>query len=168
MSPWYGPFRDPLYLGALVALIVLATIGATVPSTRSDASRPPATAVTATAAPTSTPTPDADADAQRARDLATLAEALDQYFVEKGEYPSTTGDFQTLCFSAWDAGCQLLSVTKEVPASDGETPYWYVSDGAGYTLFAPASAGSGDDDCPAQRPPKLVSPALLCRSGGVR
>lgn len=125
------------------------------------------------ASPTSSPapTPGLDAvlvDSRRILDLATVRDALELYRERSGAYPSTAGDFSTLCVRAFDAGCLLLSVNPSLPASDGSRPYWYRSDGTTYMLLAvtetepePPSGG-----CPTDIPAALTSGPVYCVGSG--
>jgi hypothetical protein len=120
--------------------------------------RPTATAVAAT------PTQPAQsaADAGRSADLATIGKVLETYKAAKGSYPTTELYFATLCQRAFDAGCLLTTVSKDLPVTDGATPYWYRSDGKTYTLFAHADAAPANNDCPSELPPALAGKPVLC------
>jgi hypothetical protein len=84
------------------------------------------------------------------------------------ELPSTNDEFGTLCAQAFDAGCLLTTVVKQLPASDGASPYWYRSDGKAYTLFTRLQTAVEPDNCPAQVPLALASTPTYCLSGGSR
>jgi hypothetical protein len=79
-------------------------------------------------------------DLQRQQDLETVAFALEQYFSEEGEFPTTNGNLQTLCAYDVDAGCVLFASPREALIDPlGETllnGYWYVSDGQQATVLA--------------------------------
>ena len=178
MERWKAPFRDPIYVAATAGLVILA-MGAGAMSFRSHGpvQSPSSAAVTsiASSTPVSTPaaatTPaysDVLLDARRQLDLGTLADALERYRTQYGAYPATNNQFQTVCFNQFDTGCQLLSVTPNVPGSDGETPYWYRSNGRTFTLFAPAAIAPSKDACPAEFPAALGDGPLYCLLGGER
>ncbi len=100
--------------------------------------------------PTKRPTPGptavlgvvaAERDQTRLIDLATIAAALEQYRQKEGEYPSTSGNTQTLCaFKDVDAGCKLGEVLNPIPEDPlGDTVqngYWYWSDGKSFVIIA--------------------------------
>ena len=80
-------------------------------------------------------------DNVRMEDLAALQTALEQYREEKGAYPSTDGNVQTLCaFLDADAGCDLEEVLSPLPQDPLGDParngYWYVATGRRYTIYA--------------------------------
>src|SRR3972149_1309753 len=78
-------------------------------------------------------------DANRLRDLARIGAALGEYARQNGSYPSTDAKLQTLCtYEAIDAGCKLKRVLADLPADPNgkNNGYWYISDGASFTLMA--------------------------------
>ncbi len=156
--------RNPRYLlplGVLIAVTIvsLALAQATTPD---GGSQPQVAAPTAAAVPTAAT--ESPADAARAADLATIADVLATYKSRNATYPTTQQYFATLCQLAFDAGCLLTTVSKDLPVTDGTTPYWYRSDGQSYTLFAAADASPDPDTCPAETPPALAGKPLICLS----
>jgi len=105
-----------------------------------------------TATPTAAPTPDTGPTAQardqtRIRDMAKIANALVKYEEEKGEFPSTGGNVQTLCvYRENDAGCKISDVLDPIPGDPlGESVkngYWYASDGKTFTIIAGMDSSS--------------------------
>jgi type II secretory pathway pseudopilin PulG len=167
--------RDPRYIVPLAVLICVIGVSAALGRSASNAAGEPVASTPtaeATAAPTATPLgpsqEDAALDARRRSDLAAIAVALDAYRTRNGSYPSTQNDFATLCAQAFDAGCLLTTVTKQLPANDRTYPYWYQSDGTTYTLFSRLQTAVADSDCPAQTPPALANMPTVCLSGGSR
>ena len=77
---------------------------------------PPPTA-TPTAAPTEDTGPVAQQrDQRRIEDLAHIATALVKYDEDKGEFPSTGGNIQTLCtYRDNDAGCKVGDILDPIP-----------------------------------------------------
>jgi hypothetical protein len=100
----------------------------------------------ATETPTAMPTQDTGPvvqmrDQRRISDLASIADALEQYHQKEGEYPTTGGNIQTVCtYKDIDAGCKLeefLNPIPSDPAGDAvKNGYWYSSDGKTFTLVA--------------------------------
>jgi len=176
MSPVIRTFRSPAYLLPLAVLVGVTAVSLALTRAGSGASatpQPSAVQPTATASASPTPTPAqpaaSPADARRRGDLAALADLLETYRSRNGSYPTTQGYFNTVCTQAFDAGCLLTTVSKQLPATDGTHPYWYRSDGASYTLFAYADAKPAQDDCPSALPPALAGGPLIClNSGGGR
>jgi hypothetical protein len=167
--------RDPRYAVPFAVLICVIAVSAVLGRSTSSASGEPAAAApTAEATPVPTATPrgpsgeDAALDARRRSDLAAIAAALDTYRTRNGSYPSTQNDFATLCTQAFDAGCLLTTVTKQLPAKDGTYPYWYQSDGKTYTVFSRLQTAVADSGCPAVVPPALAGMPTVCLSGGSR
>jgi hypothetical protein len=83
----------------------------------------------------------ASRDAQRSSDLELVAAALEAYYQENGEYPSTGGLTQTICvYEDSDAGCALtpyLSPLPIDPTGDAAAAgYFYISDGQRFSLLA--------------------------------
>lgn len=145
----------------------LPSLGAVTPIA---SSTPIATPRAASAPAAATPPAYGDVllDARRQLDLAALRDALELYRRQYGAYPSTNDQLQTVCAVQWDAGCQLLFVTSKVHGSDGETPYWYRSNGRSFTLFSPAAIAPSKDACPAEFPARLAGGPLYCLLGGER
>ena len=156
--------RDHGYLGSISVLVVACIIAAVfaASSSRGETRERPVIAPGAT--PTrATPT---TADDARRADLAEIAEALDAYFAIKGTYPVTEGNPSTICAEAFDPPCLLLTtVADALPSGDGTSRYWYVSDGASFTLFAAADDSTGSGDCGAPVPPRLADGPVLCLVG---
>jgi hypothetical protein len=80
--------------------------------------------------------------------------ALKQYHDDKGEYPSTGGNIQTLCsYPDIDAGCKLTDFIDPIPSDPtGQSVlngYWYSSDGKTYVVIAgmDSSANATPDKC---------------------
>jgi hypothetical protein len=179
---FFGTLRDPLYSAALATLAIIAIVAGAIAaadrtSGASPADAPPAATATSTAPPASTRVPIATAtpaeniwaDSQRLLDLANVRDALQTYRARNGAYPSTDGDFSTLCARSLDAGCLLLSVAPDLKAGDGDEPYWYASDGTTYTLLAVVSAPPETSGCPADLPAELRGRPVACVStGGAR
>jgi hypothetical protein len=178
---FFGTLRDPLYSAAFATLVIIAiAAGAIAAADRTSGATPgdaPVPAATATVRPASTPRPvptatpaeNIWADSQRLLDLANVRDALQTYRARNGAYPSTDGDFSTLCARSLDAGCLLLSVAPDLKAGDGDEPYWYASDGATYTLLAVVSAQPETSGCPADLPAELRGRPVACVStGGAR
>lgn len=126
--------------------------------------------------PTVAPTPAeppgraGDRDEVRQRDLAAVAQALEQYRAEHGSYPSTGGGIQSLCvFPELDVGCELREFLDPIPTDPlgdpvDQTGYWYASDGRRFTVYA-----QGESDrfpaCP-EHPAHLAEfETLLCVTG---
>jgi len=165
--------RNPPYLLPLAALIAVTVISlALAQATSTDAVSTPRTVAqaSATAVPATPAAAQSPADARRAADLAKVGDLLATYRSRNGTYPTTEKYFATLCQLAFDAGCLLTTVSKDLPVTDGATPYWYRSDGQSYTLFAVADAKADPDNCPAETPPTLAGKPLICLSsaGGGR
>jgi hypothetical protein len=125
--------------------------------------RPP-TATPHPLTPTVTPTPRLGAserDAQRRLDLERIRAALEEYYKDKGSYPSTGGNTQTLCaYEKLDAGCKLTKFLDPLPATDplGEpllNGYWYASDGESFTVYALQEAPPGPDVPRCEKPEAL-------------
>lgn len=90
-------------------------------------------------------TPDAEAtaaggrdrDVTRVSDLQAIQDAIEQYFDQEGELPSTDGAVQTLCvFEDFDAGCAIKDVLDPLPRDPLDEGYWYESDGQTYVIYA--------------------------------
>jgi hypothetical protein len=166
--------RDPRYslpLAVLICVIVVSAVlgrTGTQASTAQDAPAASGPTVVSSPAPSGPSAADVALDTRRRDDLASVAGALDAYRAKAGVYPSTQGDFATLCVRAFDAGCLLTTVTKQLAASDGAYPYWYQSDGKTYTLFTRLQTAMDANGCPAQAPPALASVSIYCLSGGSR
>jgi hypothetical protein len=172
--------RDPIYSVAVAALVCVAITAGSFALFSSEGSAevrvvtPAASetepAATATrAAPTATAAPsygDVLADTQRLLDLAKVRDALEAYFDDRGQYPSTSGAFSTLCEKPNEPGCQLLSIDRAVPEGYGDEPFWYQSDGASYTLFAHVAVAPDASGCPDELPPALAGEHVACIRGG--
>ncbi len=163
--------RDPRYALPFAVLLCVIGVSAVLGRTNSSASTAaatPAASATATAMPAGPSAADVALDARRRDDLASVAAALDAYRAKNGGYPSTNDEFGTLCARAFDAGCLLTTVVKQLPASDGTNPYWYRSSGKTYTLFTRLQTAVEPNNCPVQAPPALASTPIYCLSGGSR
>lgn len=122
--------------------------------------------------PEATPTilPGADErDATRAKDLAAIRAALEQYRREHGGYPDTGGQVQSLCsFAEIDAGCELSDVLDPLPQDPLGNPavhgYWYAATAAEFRLYAQRETDALPG-CP--KPPEHLSniDSLSCVSG---
>ena len=167
--------RDPRYwlsLAALVGVIIVAVVkdGAGDGASTSAAVPTATVAATVTAAltPNATATAAAGLDQQRAEDLATIASILEEYRATHGSYPATKDEFQTVCDMPFDSGCQLLVISKNLPAKDGKYPYWWRSTGKAYTLFTRVEVPLANNGCTVTTPPALAGLNLMCRNGGTR
>jgi hypothetical protein len=172
--------RDPMYAIPVAALVCAAITAASFLLFSSEGSAevsqvPPQATATA-AAPTATrPAANATsepsygdvlADTQRLLDLAKVRDVLESYFDERGSYPSTSGEFSTLCETPADAGCELLSIDPSVPEGYNDELFWYQSDGVTYTLFARVAVAPAASDCPDEVPPALDGEHVSCIRGG--
>lgn len=108
--------------------------------------------------PTPAPSPTSDAEAgaerdeQRRRDLFTMAGALQEYYEEHDEYPSTDG-VQSFCVYPFDAACdvqEMLTPIPKDPLNDGT--YWYQSDGQTFIVYAALEGESDATQCPVPVP----------------
>jgi hypothetical protein len=152
--------EDPRYVLPLCALAALAVICALVAGSSlrghwgatTSADSPPPPPVT---------------DSSRLQDLANVRAALALYQSLNGIYPSTVGKPQTLCQQESDAGCLLRSIGQTLRFDDGVEPYWYSSNGLGYTLYAPANSADHDHRCKGAVPAAFAGRPVLCVSGGV-
>lgn len=151
----------PLAVLAAVTVAALAVVAGQPGQAEQSQSRPGALVPVAVAQPTTSA-----ADARRIADLRTLAGLLDQYRSATGAYPSTQMYFNTICTQAFDAGCLLTTISKQIPTGDGANPYWYRSDGATYALFARADTALVQADCPAELPPALAGGSVICLTSG--
>jgi hypothetical protein len=123
-------------------------------------------------APTETPAGagSAQRDTQRLQDLEAIQQALEQYFDQNGEYPSTGGAIQTLCaFEEFDEGCALKEALDPLPqeplGNPGDNGYWYRSDGNSYTVFAQREADDVVAECE-EHPDHLEAfDSVMCLSG---
>ena len=161
--------RDYWYTGSLLALCLVfagvmslrATGGEAAPGESTAAPSP-----TATVPPTPNATDPVTLDFARALDLNAIRDALIDYEVRNGAFPSTGGALTTLCATKNDRGCALREVNAGVPFNDGVAPYWYASDGGTYTLVARAALPQGDTSrCPDALPPELSDTPIMCTSG---
>lgn len=107
----------------------------------------------------------AGADQARRDDLAWVSQTLELYRDEHGAYPSTDGAITTLCAQPGDSGCLLWALAPEMFASDGETPYYYASDGEEYTLFARIDRAPAQDACPSAVPAAFTGEHVHCVVG---
>jgi hypothetical protein len=171
--------RNPRYwlsLAVLIGVIVVSAAKGGSGSSGSSVSAQPTVAATvsntATVAPTASPvvpsTADIELDRKRVEDLGAIAGVLESYRTKNGAYPSTHNEFGTVCDMPFDAGCQLVTISKTVPVSDGKYPYWWQSDGAAYTLFTRVQTLVAVSGCPSIVPPPLIGLNLVCRTGGRR
>ena len=86
----------------------------------------------------------------RLSDLDAVAQALALFELDKGNYPDTGGSIQSLCvFKEFDQGCDLEDVLTPLPSDPLGDPaingYWYVSDGATYTVYAQREADAAPE-----------------------
>lgn len=134
-----GPDNPTIANSAPPPEVVRATIDA-LPVTPTPYVPPPT--ATATAGPTALPASvGQERDKTRIDDLAKIAAALKQYRQQRGEYPSTGGNTQTVCiYQDIDAGCKLRDLLDPIPGDPAGDPgangYWYRSDGKTYMLAA--------------------------------
>jgi hypothetical protein len=134
-----GPDNPTIANSAPPPEVVRATIDA-LPVTATPYVPPPT--ATVTAGPTALPEYFGMlSDRTRMDDLAKIAGALEQYRQQKGEYPSTGGNTQTVCiYQDIDAGCKLRDLLDPIPGDPAGDPgangYWYRSDGKSYMLAA--------------------------------
>lgn len=82
-----------------------------------------------------------DRDQVRQQDLAEIQQALEAYRADKGEYPNTHNNIQTLCvYEGDDIGCALKDFLDPLPQEPLGDPslngYFYQSDGERYVLYA--------------------------------
>jgi hypothetical protein len=156
-------------LGALVAIIVVAGAFVIAGGSSSQADSTPQVVATATSISRATPAATADAatlDFARALDLLAIKDALSAYHDEHGAVPDTGGEVVTLCEDPSDAGCALSDFDDALRFHDGTSPYWYVSDGATYTLIAMAAEEQpSGQPCPSTLPAALSSGPIMCMSG---
>ena len=154
-------FRDPRYavpFGILVGVIVMAAalLQAQGGAAHSDSSS--GTSAQPTADPGETLL-----DVRRNLDLELLRDALGVYGKRNGSYPATNNLYSTLCARPSDAGCVLSSARSRLPFSDGDLPYWYISDGATYFALAARTFVAGDPAaCPPGLPPELAAGPVAC------
>ena len=128
--------------------------------------------ITPTAGPTTVPGPIAELrDKTRKDALATVQAALEQYYDKKKEYPSTSGNAQTMCnYPDIDALCKIKDFLDPIPADplgdQATNGYWYVSDGKTYTLIAGMELPENvtPQGCP--KVPVSTKTSLYCLSGG--
>ena len=148
------------------------------PSIENPTPLPPVPTATAgpsptTGPPTLTPTPSpggGERDLTRLQDLATIAEALEEYRDENGDYPDNDGNVQSLCvFPDSDVGCELDDVLSSIPSDPlgepiPENGYWYASDGDTFTVYAQRESEQFEE-C-AEHPDHLQNiDSLLCVQG---
>ena len=159
-------FRDPRYLaplgvltGVILASAVLALHGPGRSAAGSAASPTPAATLAAPATPTAD---DAAVDARRLLDLVKVRDALLAYRRLHGSFPVTKNGITTVCESPSDPGCVLASMPGGAPFTDGDQPYWFLSDGTRVVLVARALAESDTAQCPPALPPALGGVPLIC------
>jgi 4-amino-4-deoxy-L-arabinose transferase-like glycosyltransferase len=104
---------------------------------------------------TKVPGDPAQRDRQRRNDLENIKHALEQYYDDKGSYPNTGGQMQTLCgYVQLDVGCALRQFLDPIPNDPAGDPlvngYWYASDGQSFGLFAlqETTIDPAATDCP--------------------
>ncbi len=131
-------------------VVVLSTVEATPVS---PTPLVPPVAETPTLAPTAVPNDVAQTrDQTRISDLHKIAVALEQYKADKGEYPSTSDNPQSVCvYPDLDALCEIKDYLDPIPSDPADDApangYWYVSDGKTFTLIA--GVDSSADGTPA-------------------
>lgn len=157
--------RDPRYivpLGVLIFVIVISAAMGAGPKAV-DSAVPDVTGRGLPFIPDPTPTPDYTNDYQRAIDLGTLREAALAYHARNGFFPSTNETVVPLCEGKADAGCVLKQSARGIPVGDGESPYFYVSDGSTYAVFIARSDVAGaSGECPPALPSQLSSGPVTC------
>lgn len=177
-------FSDRGYLagiGALCTIVLVAVAVAVIGSAGANGTSGDTivAASTPTVAPSAAQTgaPDtADGltlDYARALDLGRLRDALGAYYAQYTRYPDTNGEVAMLCGTLRSVGCDLRAVAAlvkaDAPFGDGETPYWYQSDGATYfVLVARASLAQDRTACPLSLPEPLSEGPVMCLRGGAR
>ncbi|MBF6599582.1 MAG: hypothetical protein IVW36_03615 [Dehalococcoidia bacterium] len=170
--------RDPLYTGALAALVAVSLIavvlaaGSGSSSAAAQAARNQSrtavatrTGLPATATPAPAPTPqlyEVLLDARRALDLSALRDALLNYRRRFGAYPTTGGALQTVCKTPGDAGCALSAVSGTLSYNDGEFDYLYASDGRAFTLWTRLQTPVTPNGCDGTLPPALAGLPVYC------
>ncbi len=115
----------------------------------------------------------AERDEQRRNDLEAISQALEQYYDDKGSYPDTGGQVQTLCaYLEIDAGCSIRDYLDPIPTDPAGEPlvdgYWYASDGARFSIFAlqEVTIDPTATDCPFYSKTALGAKQIgLCVSG---
>jgi hypothetical protein len=139
---------------------------------------------TATAGPTFTPGPSPTPgeepteqppggaetrDLQRQDDLLTVQAALEGFRADHGNYPSTSGNIQTLCvFEDADVGCGLREFLDPLPGDPlgdpGRYGYYFRSTDNDYTLFA-FRESDAVEECP-EHPDHLSQlDSVMCIQG---
>ena len=161
--------RDRGYLASAALLAVIASLALFLVLHRGGDAAVDSVATPATE-PTATATPPSYAsvllDTKRQLDLARLGDALEAYRQRTGAYPSSYGNFTTFCVAPLDAGCLVVATRRDLPTTDGLSPYWYQSDGVTYALFSRAESVSPDEQCPGDVPPALESGPVFCLTSG--
>jgi hypothetical protein len=109
----------------------------------------------------------AGADENRQADLEWLAQSLDAYETTWSFYPKTES-IQPICSRLADTTCVLWTIAGDMLASDGETPYFYSSNGRRFTLYALLEGPTDADACGGTTPPGWDPGHTLCRKGGAR
>jgi hypothetical protein len=165
-----GNFKDPWYaasLAALAAIALIACVALLSGGSPADADAGASTAPAATPQAASTAVvDDVTLDFARGLDLGSIRNALIAHYASHGSFPDTDGVVTELCASPDDVGCALQEIDANVPTDDGDSPYWYVSDGSTYTLIAVAALPQADtSSCPSALPEALAGEQLMCTSG---
>jgi 4-amino-4-deoxy-L-arabinose transferase-like glycosyltransferase len=113
---------------------------------------------TATQAP-EVPNPQ-ERDEQRMKDLATIADALQQYFAIHGAYPVANG-VQSFCrYPELDSGCKVMEVLPALPRDpDERRTYYYLSSGTSFVLWVETDNPAEPSDCPEAEPKPGIDPA---------
>lgn len=91
----------------------------------------------------------AERDARRKLDLALLVAAAEAAKADRGSYPTTGGQVQSLCvYEKLDKGClfkQYINVDLPKDPLGNFNGYWYSSDGETARFYAWLEGGSTDD-----------------------
>ena len=87
-----------------------------------------------------------DRDQVRQQDLAEVQAALEAYHDDRGNYPDSNNNIQTLCvFQEVDIGCALSEFLDPLPQDPLGDPagngYFFQSDGERYALYAIRESG---------------------------
>jgi len=106
-------------------------------------------------------------DQQRVDDLATIADALQQYYEVHGAYPLAEG-LQSFCrYQELDSGCKVTEVLTALPSDpDSTRTYYYWSNGEAFALWAQTDNDAPDSDCPVTDPrPDIEEDHMYCVQG---